>query len=64
MADEQRRDVPDLRMPLLGAAAWLGGLAAHLQPGSGLRAVTGSVAGFALAGASPGRAGEWRGALR
>lgn len=50
MADEQRRDVPDLRMPLLGAAAWLGGLAAHLLPGAGLRAVAGSVAGLALAG--------------
>ena len=37
-------------MPLLGAAAWLGGLAAQLLPGAGLRAATGSVAGLALAG--------------
>jgi len=35
VADGQRRDVPDLRMPLLGAAAWLGGLAASAVPFAG-----------------------------
>jgi competence protein ComEC len=30
--DPERPDLPDLRLPLLGVAAWLGGLAGHLLP--------------------------------
>lgn len=30
--DELARELPDLRMPMLGAAAWVGGLIAHVAP--------------------------------
>ena len=43
-------------MPLLGAAAWLGGLAAHLLPGAGRVGRSGR-RGAVLAGGPPGRAG-------
>ena len=42
--DAEHRDVPDLRMPLLGVAAWVGGLAGHLLP-----------AGVTVAGVAGGR---------
>ncbi|WP_246355240.1 hypothetical protein [Nocardioides ungokensis] len=32
MGDDTSREVPDLRMPALGAAAWLGGLLARWAP--------------------------------
>ena len=50
VAGELRREVPDLRMPLLGAAAWLGGLAVQVLPGTGRVAAVGIVAGAVIAG--------------
>jgi competence protein ComEC len=50
VAGELRREVPDLRMPLLGAAAWLGGLAVQVLSGTGKVAAAGIVAGVVSAG--------------
>jgi competence protein ComEC len=45
--DAEDRDVHDLRLPLLGVAAWAGGLAGHLLPtGITLAGVTGAVGGL------------------
>ena len=45
--DAPDRDVPDLRLPLLGVGAWAGGLAGHLLP-AGLTLAVGACAAVAL----------------
>ena len=60
------RDVSDLRLPLLGLAAWAGGLAGHLAPTVlTLSVVAGAVAGLLVVRTrmSAGRVLTWCGLL-
>ena len=58
MAEERRPEVADLRMPVLGAAAWLGGLAAQLLPDAGLRAAAGILVAAGAVAATAWRRGR------